>query len=225
MTMLGLAALICGCSKPPPPVQTGAFNIEDAVQMGDSELRMRVARREVPLQEMPVAGLLAGLPMTGLADVAIDLAVPATGDTYDYRKASGTIAVGCPTGCTLGDDVAKIVTARLANGGIPFGHLTFDKVDLRVQVDNGHAKVTRWQLESKDLTLSVKLDIELAHNLDDSLIDGCVRFKPSLALERRDPRTATALSTTGARRDADGFFTIKVDGNLGQRRLLNQTCS
>jgi type II secretion system protein N len=224
-TMLGLVVLICGCSKEPPPVEKGAFKIEDVVQTSDDELRVQVARREVPLQEMPVASVLAGLPMTGLADIAIDLTVPGAGGKYDYRKASGTIALGCPTGCTIGDDVTKLVTSSLPNDGISFGHVTFDKVDLRMQIDQGHVKVTRWQLESKDLTLDVKLDIDLATELADSALDGCVRFKASPSLEQRDPKTAASINTTGAPRGPDGFFSIKVGGHVGQRRLIGQACS
>jgi hypothetical protein len=52
---------------------------EDAVQTTDSELRVQVNRREVSLREMPVASVLAGLPMTGLADIAIDLTIPSAG--------------------------------------------------------------------------------------------------------------------------------------------------
>lgn len=222
--MLGFVALICGCSKQSPPVEKGAFKLEDVVQTSDDELRVQVDRREVPLDEMPVASVLAGLPMTGLADIAIDVTVPGAGGQHDYRKASGTIAFGCPTGCTIGDDVARLVTSSLKRDGISFGHVTFDRADLRMRIDEGHVKVTRWHLESKDLTLEVDLDIELAAELADSVVDGCVRFKASPSLEQRDPRTAAVLSTSGAPRGPDGFFSIKVGGNLGHRKLLGQAC-
>jgi type II secretion system protein N len=223
--MLGLVVVIWGCSKEQPPVEKGAFKIEDVVQAGDDELRVQVARREVPLHEMPVASVLAGLPMTGLADIAIDLTVPGAHGTYDYRKASGTIAFACPTGCTLGDDVSKLVPSPVMNEGISFGHITFDKLDLRLHVEDGHVKVTRWQLASSDVTLDVQLDIDLATELADSLLDGCVRFKATPSLEQRDPRTAAVINTTGALRDPDGSFSIKVAGQVGQRKLLAQACA
>lgn len=80
------------------------------------------------------------------------------------------------------------------------------------------------QLESKDLTLAVKLDIDLATELADSLLDGCVRFKASPSLEQRDPKTAAAINTTGALRGPDGLFSIKVGGHVGQRKLMGQAC-
>lgn len=205
-------------------MEQGAFKLEDVIQRSDDELRVQVARREVPLPEMPVASVLGGLPMTGLADIAIDLTVPGAGGKYDYRKASGTIAFGCPTGCTIGDDVAKLKPSSAWDTGISFGHVTFDKVDIRLQIDQGHVQVTRWQVASKDLTLDVKLGIDLATELADSLLDGCVRFQASPSLEQRDPRAAALINTTGALRGPDGLFSIKVGGSVGKRTLLGQAC-
>jgi type II secretion system protein N len=224
-TTLGLVVLICGCSNEPPLVENGGFKIEDAVQTTADALRVQLARREVPLREMPVASVLGGLPMTGLADIAIDLTVPGAGGVHDYRKASGTVAFSCRTGCTIGDDVTRLVVSSHSTDGVPFGHVGFDKVDLRAQIDHGHVTVTRWQLESKDVTLAIRLDIELAAELADSPIDGCVRFKPNPSLEQRDPRTTAVINTSGALRGPDGLFSIKVGGRVGQRKLMAEACS
>ncbi|HEX7836198.1 MAG TPA: type II secretion system protein GspN [Kofleriaceae bacterium] len=194
------------------------------VQTTDNELRVQVNRREVSLREMPVASVLAGLPMTGLADIAIDLTVPTAGGKHDYRKASGSIGFGCPTGCTIGDDATKLQLSAFTSDGISFGHVTFDKVDLRAEIEHGHVKVTQWQLESKEVMLDLKLDIDLADELSDSALDGCVRFKANPSLAQRDPRTAMMISTTGASPGPDGVYSIKIGGRLGQRRLLAQAC-
>lgn len=216
---------IAGCAADPRPVKTGAFKLEDVVRRTDDALRVQVDRREVPLREMPVASLLAGLPMTGLADVAIDLTVPGAGGKHDYRRASGSIALGCPSGCTIGDDAARLRPPGAPGDGIPFGHVTFDKVDVRAEVAQGHVKVTRWQLESKDLTLNLRLNVRLAAELADSTIDGCLRFKASPSLEQRDPRTAAIIGATGAPLGDDGVYSIKIAGSLGQRKLLGQACT
>lgn len=218
--------LIAGCSAGPPRTEKGAFKVEDAVRTSDSALRVQVNRREVPLEQMPMASLLAGLPMAGLADVAIDLTVPGAGGKHDYSKAEGTIAVGCPAGCTLGDDATGIRPPGPAGAGdVPFGHVRFDQVDLRAEVQQGHLKVTRWQVASKDVALDLKLDVHLAAELADSTLDGCLRFKPSPSLEQRDPKTAAAIATTGAPRGPDGTYSIKIGGRVGQHRLLAQACT
>jgi type II secretion system protein N len=221
-----LGFLIAGCSTAPPQAGRGAFKVEDVVQTTDDAIRVQVNHREVPLEEMPMASLLAGLPMAGLADVAIDLTVPGEGGKHDYRRAAGSIAVGCPAGCTLGDDNTRLqAPGPMGDGGISFGHLTFDKVDLRAEVQQSHLKVTRWQVASKDLTMDLRLDIHLAAELADSTLDGCLRFKPSRELEQRDPKTAAVIAMTGAPRGPDGVYSIKIEGRVGQRRLLGQACT
>lgn len=227
-TKLGLVFgfLIAGCSTTPPRTDKGAFKIEDAVQISDDALRVQVNHRDVPLEQMPMASLLAGLPMGGLADVAIDLTVPGEGGKHDYRRTAGTIAVGCTAGCTLGDNAARLrMPGPMYPEGIPFGHVTFDKLDLRAEAQQGHLKITRWQLASKDLTMDLKLDIQLAAQLEDSKVEGCLRFKPSASLEQRDPKTAAVIATTGAPRGPDGVYSIKIEGRVGQRKLLGQACT
>jgi type II secretion system protein N len=226
-TKLGLVlgCLIAGCSAAPPRAEKGAFKVADVVQTTDDAIRVQVNHREVPLQEMPMAALLAGLPMAGLADVAIDLEVPGAGGKHDYRRTAGSIAVVCPAGCTLGDDAARLQSPSPRGGSLPFGHITFDKMDIRAEAQQGHLKVTRWQVASKDVTLDLELDIHFAAELADSTIDGCLRFKPSPSLEQRDPRTAAVIATTGAPRGPDGSYTIKIAGSVGQRKLLGAACT
>lgn len=221
----GLALLIAACSTP-LRAERGAFKLEDVVHTSDDAVRVEVNHREVPLEEMPLASLLAGLPMSGLADVAIDLTVPGAGGKHDYRQATGSIALACPAGCTLGDDASKLQPSKPAGAsGIPFGHVTFDKVDVRAEVRQGRVKVTRWQVASKDVAMDLRLDIQLAPNLADSTIDGCLRFKPTPSLEQRDPKTAAVISTSGAPRGPDGAFTIKIEGRVGEKKLLGQACT
>ena len=159
--------------------------------------------------------------MDGLADVVVDVTVPSHAGVHDYPKASGSFAFACRTGCTLGDDHSKLGAA----GGLPFGHLTFDKIDVRGVVQAGHVEVSRWQVESKDVTLTATLQIDLATKLDDSPIEGCVRFKPAADLATRDPKTSAVIATTGALQGPDGVYSIKLGGTLGKRKMLGQVCT
>ena len=239
VTMLGLGLLwitACASSSPPasgpppagdpPPAEKGAFKLEEVVQTTDDTIRVQVNRREVPLNEMPMASVLAGLPMSGLAEVAVDLTVPGADGKHDYRRASGSVVFRCPAGCTLGDDAARLQPpGRPGGDGIPFGHIALDKVDLRAEIQQGHLKVTRWQLESKELMLELRLDIGLAADLASSTVDGCLRFKPNPALERRDSKTAAVMAISGAPRGKDGVYSIKIEGSVGQRKLLGVACT
>lgn len=217
--------LVSACSQrsTPEEVETGAFRPEDAVHETDGAIRVDVQRRLVPLEDMPiVASVMAGLPMTGLADISIDLTVPKSAGAAHYREASGAIAFRCPTGCALGDNQTQF--APRGQPGIDFGHLALDSLDVRAEVREGHVTLTRWELVSKDLSLSATLRVDLADNLADSTLDGCVWWKPQPALLAREPKTHAVVMTTGASIDAEGYFQIKIGGRLGQRKLLAQQC-
>jgi type II secretion system protein N len=210
--------------RPIAPRRSKAFTVEDMVRDTDDALHVAVQRRAVPLAELPVASLLAGLPMAGLADVSIDVTVPKASGHRDYRNASGSIALGCPGGCTLGDGIAKLRLPGTTDG-IPFAQIAFDKVDVRAEIKDGRVEITRWAIESKDLTLDLTLNIKLAAELDDSTLDGCMRFTASPGLAKRDPITAALLATTGAPQGPDGVHSIKIAGRIGKRKLLGQICS
>ena len=209
---------VCGCAD---HTVEKPFSIADSVETSTDAVRVHVDRHDVALHDIDVARWFAGLPLDGLADVAIDVTVPRRAGVQDYPNASGSFAFACHSGCTLGDDHTKLAAA----GGLPFGHVTFDNIDVRGVVRAGHVDVSHWQLESKDISLTATMHIDLAATLDDSKLDGCVRFKPAPGLADRDPQTAAVIATTGAQAGPDGFYSIKLEGTLGKRKLLAQQCS
>src|SRR5439155_7956935 len=119
LAILVLAACGNGSSKdvtselaPPPPVG----RLEGDVEETATALHVHYAGRAVPLRDLPIAAQLGGIPMSGAADIAIDLTVPKAGARTDFRGAIGEIDVGCPKGCTIGDDVAKLKVPAWARG-------------------------------------------------------------------------------------------------------------
>jgi hypothetical protein len=73
--------------------------------------------------------------------------------------------------------------------------------------------------------LELRLDVGLAADLESSTVDGCLRFKANPSLEQRDPRTAAVIATSGAPLGKDGVYSIKIEGTVGQRKLLGQACT
>ncbi len=220
MRTLLLVSLLAGCSSraADPPVETGAFRFEDVVSMNEDDATVvRVHHREVPLEKLPLAPFLAGLPMSGNANIDIELVIPA-----QSRQAKGTFAITCPTGCAIGDGVAKLMVPRTE--GLRFGRITFDELAIAGVVDDGRVALTQWHAVSKDVSVDLQLAIELANDFDDSTLDGCVRFKADPALHRRDPATAAVIATTGANADAAGMFNIAIEGTAGTPKRLAKLC-
>ena len=223
--VLALAVAITGCSQrsTPEEVESGAFDPADTIRRTDDAVRVEVHRRDVPLAEMPIiAQSLWGLPMTGMGNVAIDLAAPRVDGRVRVGQASGTIALSCPAGCTLGDGRTTLAFGGL--GEVDFGVLTFDSLDIRASVQDGRAEITTWQLVSKDIELHARMRIALDDDLASSTLDGCVWFKESPALVKSQPKTAAVIQTTGANVNRDGLYSIRITGTLGASKRLAQEC-
>ncbi len=204
-------------------VKTGPFDPADAVHETADAVRVAVHRQKVPLEAMPIVKqTLAGVPMSGLADVDVDLEIPKVGGARQYAETTGSVHVSCPTGCALGDPEMKTTLPKL--GDIALAAIAFDRFDAKVSVEHGKVSVTNWELGSRDLEMKLRLQIDLADQLDASKLDGCLRFKPSRDLEARDPKAYSILAMTGASRADDGFFQIAVGGRLGHVRLLAKAC-
>jgi len=226
MRTLLLVSLLAGCSSKAaePVVETGAFRFEDVVSTNDDDATVvRVHRREVPLEQLPLAPFLLGLPMSGNANIDIDLVIPTELGDLRPKLATGTFAITCPKGCTIGDGVAKLMAPRTE--GLSFGHIVFEELAISGVVNDGRVELTQWHAVSDDVLLDLKLKIALADNFDDSTLDGCVTFKPGPTLYRREPKTAAVISTTGANIDAAGMFNIAIGGMAGERKMLAKQCS
>jgi hypothetical protein len=148
-----------------------------------------------------------------------------------WPKAQGGLELACPTGCTIGDGKSKL-RAKLKNraqqafaeGGIDFGKVNVDTLLARVDIKNGKLSITKFDVKSPDGELHVDVDMTLAQDLQSSQVTGCLRFKGSDGLLKREPKTHAAISTTGAPLGPDNLFHIKLDGQLREVRRLGQVC-
>ena len=234
----GLALVLAGCAAhapPPPPrpappvaaVKPGLLDSSMAVE--NDVMHIRAAGKAVPLPNVPIAETI-GLPMVGNADIDIDLHVPMLDGHPDFRGATGAAKFRCEP-CTLGDDKTKLKphmkdarSSGFAGDGISFGHITFDRIDVELAFDRGHADITRWVIDSPDVTIEMAAHLELAQELAHSTITGCLRFSTTPALAERDPKTTAAIATTGAPLAPDGLFNIKLAGPLNDMKRLGMVC-
>jgi hypothetical protein len=219
-TLLAIT-LLAACGRTAEPPREGAFDVADVVTTTSDEVRIAIDRRAVPLDQMPVAHWLAGLPMRGLANVKIALAAPTDGDRTMFSRAHGSFAFTCDKDCRLGDDVAQLALGAMK---LDVGHVDIASFALRGKVANGHAKLTEWTLVSPDVQLHVDVDIALADDLAASELEGCIRFAAVAGLDKRRPKTWAVVQTTGARLDDTGMFSIRLAGTLGAPKRLAQSC-
>src|SRR5205823_5420239 len=108
--------------------------------------------------------------------------------------------------------------------GIDFGKVDIDSLVARAEFKDGSFTVTKFDATSHDGELHIDYTMKLEPDIMDSMVTGCLRFKGSDTLLKREPKTYAAIQTTGAELRADGLFHITLADRLRDMKRLNQEC-
>jgi hypothetical protein len=108
--------------------------------------------------------------------------------------------------------------------GIDFGKVSLDSLLAKVTIKAGKLTLEKFDTASKDGTLKVDYMMTLEKEFNESMVAGCLRFKGSDDLMRREPKTHAAISTTGAELRSDGLFHIRLTDRFKDMKRLNQEC-
>ncbi|HEY5947254.1 MAG TPA: type II secretion system protein GspN [Kofleriaceae bacterium] len=211
---------------------TGTLEIE---KLGKGSIHASFNGDKVPSDALPMAALI-GLPMTGKLnlDVAANLPMEKSKlgrSSINWQKATGSLTLGCPTGCTFGDGKTKLKpllkntrNQAMVGDGIDFGKVSMDTLVAKATMKGGKLTVDKFDTTSKDGVLKVDYMMTLDKEFGESMVAGCLRFKGSDDLLRREPRTHAAISTTGAELRSDGLFHIRLTDRFKDMKRLNQEC-
>jgi hypothetical protein len=165
----------------------------------------------------------------------------------DWTKADGTLDLSCPTGCTLGDGHTKLKPLLknrsnqvMVGDGIDFGEVNISSMDVHAVFTSavgdpeahsssykpGKFELTKFEIKSPDGELHVDYMMTMAQTIDESIVAGCLRFKPNESLLKKEEtkKTYGAISTTGAELRSDGLFHIKLSDRVKDMKRLNADC-
>ena len=232
---VGLFALLGSKASIDIDAKIAAGHITGNITLSKSMTSIHLDGNGVPAANLPMR-LALGLPMSaGRVSFEFDLDLPneklKSGRAGpNWQKAVGGATFDC-SNCTFGDGKSKLKPAlknnrnqAFAEGGIEFGKLNVEKMLAKVEIKRGTLKVTKFDAKSEDGKLFVDFAMQLQREIDDSTVDGCLRFDGSAELLKRDAKTHAALSTTGASKGPDGLFHIKLEGTIKQMRRLAKEC-
>lgn len=204
-------------------------------KFGKGTITASIEGESLPTEALPMR-MLIGLPMSGKLVFDVDARLPVETSklgksAINWQKASGSVALSCPSGCTFGDGKTKLKplvkntrSQAMVGDGIDFGKVTMDTLIAKVTMGKGKLTLDRFDTTSKDGILKIDYAMTLEKEFGESMVAGCLRFKGSDDLMRREPKTHAALSTTGAELRADGLFHIRLTGDFKNMRRLNQDC-
>jgi len=251
---LGLLSLIGMNISVDLEAKIGAGQIKGNItlpKLGKAGVKVDIKGTDLPGASLPLRSAL-GLPMTGKLDFAVDLDLPVSKNkmgrtSTDWTKVDGSIDLSCPSGCTLGDGHTKLkpllknrTNQVMVGDGIDFGEVHISTLDVHAvftpavgdaeahssSYKPGKFEVKKFNLTSPDGELHVDYMMTMAPSLDDSVVAGCLRFKASDNLLKKEEtkKTYAAISTTGAELRSDGLFHIKLSDRFKDMKRLNLEC-
>ncbi|HMG56940.1 MAG TPA: type II secretion system protein GspN [Kofleriaceae bacterium] len=234
---LGLFALLRSTIAVKLDVKLGPGHIKGRLALSSSGTSIHATGEDLPSASLPVREL--GLPMSGKVRFSVDLEVPNEKSksgkiAANWTKAEGSAEFACPSGCTIGDGKSKLkLTTNNARqqafldeggGGIDFGKVNIESLVADLELKKGTLEITKFDTKSSDGELHIAFNMKLNQDFQASLIAGCLRFRGSDALLKREPKTHAAISTTGAPLGPDNLFHIKLDGPVRALRRIGVVC-
>jgi type II secretion system protein N len=233
---VGILSLLHGTVTGKADLKLGPGHLKLAVAASTSSLSAEIEGEDVPAASLP-AREFVGLPISGKLKIAGQFEAPITKDklgktAMDLTKSNGSLAFACPSNCVIGDGKTKLHVAAknrsqqaFTENGIKFGKIMIDSLTAETQLKDGKLEVTKFEAKSGDGELHVDFQMTLNSDFGLSTVNGCLRFKSSDALVKREPETAAELATTGAPASPkDGLFNMKLDGTWRDMRRLGQLC-
>ncbi len=234
----GILPLIGGTLKMTVNAQVGAGTLAGWVEVdkfGKGDVRADFVGSHLPGDALPMRSLL-GLPIVGKLDFSIALTLPMEKSKLgkkgiNWPKVRGTFGLGCPTGCTFGDGVTKLKPLLkntrnqvMVGDGIDFGKVSMENLVAKASIKGGKLTLDKFDIKSKDGEVHIDFQMTLEKELDESMVAGCLRFKGSEELMKREPKTFAAIQTTGAELRGDGLFHIRLTDRFKDMKRLNQEC-
>lgn len=219
-----------------PGKLSGNVSMLGMFPVGGRGVDIDLSGSDLPSANLPAKLATNGLPMSGKVDLSLAFDLPREKNkdgklAYDWSKADGAFEFECPTGCSFGDGHSKwkpMVKNRsqqaMVSDGIEIEPIDVTKLDAKLEIKDGHARLTKIESSSPDAELKLDFDMKLAPVLDDSTVTGCVRFKPADGLFKRKPKAEGALRNTGAEQRSDGYFHIKLSETWRDMKRLNAEC-
>jgi type II secretion system protein N len=234
----GVLSLLGGTISVDVNAEIGAGTLSGSLSVGKfgrGDIHAHFVGEHLPGDALPMRGVL-GLPMTGKIEFDVALGLPMekskSGKTaINWQKASGSFALSCPSGCTFGDGVTKLKPLLknsrnqvMVGEGIDFGKVTMESLVAKATIKKGKLTVDKFETKSNDGELHVDYMMNLEKEFGESQVTGCLRFKGSDDLLKREPKTYAAIQTTGAELRSDGLFHILLTGDFKDMKRLNKEC-
>ncbi|MEO8704993.1 MAG: type II secretion system protein GspN [Kofleriaceae bacterium] len=233
---IGLLGFLKGNASVDFDASFGSGSIHGTLAVSKDGTTMHIVGVDVPSQQLPMREVLSNLPMSGTIEFDLDMDLPneklKNGKTGpNWQKAVGELEFQCPSGCTIGDGRSKLKlkaknarSQAFAGEGTDFGKIQIQSLLAKLEIKDGKVDLTKFETKSNDVELHVEYTMTLQQDINDSVVLGCLRFKGTDALRKREPKTFDQIALTGAARHTDGLDHIHLKGTFKDMRKLPEVC-
>jgi type II secretion system protein N len=226
---LGLLALVRSTAVVNVDVEVGGKHLTGEFEFSKQSFTVKIDGDAIPAKKLPMREF-AVFPVSGGLNVHVDLKSGIDRGRVDWSKLVGKIALACPKGCELGDgSYVKFPTINarseaMVGKGVQFGPLLLESFLTQIDIAKGVAKIGKWEFKSVDGEAKLEAEVKLDKVFDSSMIDGCVRYKPTDELRKRNGETFSQIMLIGGLLGSDGMFQVKLSGTMGRIRKVGQEC-
>ncbi|MCE9577649.1 MAG: type II secretion system protein GspN [Deltaproteobacteria bacterium] len=225
---VGLLGLLGGTAGIHIDAELGHGEISGTVALSSSTTTLSLVIDDVNAETVPGLAGVVGLPVGGKLDGEVSLELP----KGDARQAEGKVDIGCKANCTIGDGVAKIypkgktaASAAWGKEGMTVAKLLLHDWSAEMTLVKGKLDITKFEFHSDDGEIFVDFHAQIQKVLKDSPVTGCIKFKASEVLKKREPKFGNGLDITGAPLGPDNYYYVKLAGTLGDVKRQPFICS
>lgn len=235
---IGLLAALGGTGSIDFNAVFGDGNIHGNITASKTNLELHIVGDEVPSELLPMREVLSNLPMRGNVTFELAFELPTeklkSGKTGpNWPKAVGELDFECAAGCVIGDGKSRLKLKpknvrqqAFAAEGTEFGHINVQSLTARAEIKDGKLDLTKFDAKSSDVELYVEYSLTLTQVLDDSPVMGCVRYKPTDALRKREIKTYDQILLIGGlRHNESGLDHIRLKGTFKDMKKLPELCT
>jgi type II secretion system protein N len=177
-----------------------------------------LASDALPMQTVALQPTKGDLNLS--ADVSLTIEPLKSGKVgINWQKLEGDVEVACPSNCVYGDGKTKLKMkmttrnksqAEFGKDGIEFGIIKIDSLLAQLEAKNGKLTLSRLDAKSADGELKADFTMDLQQDVSESGVAGCISYKGSEELLKRDQRSFDAISLIGGALGPDKLFHIRL---------------
>jgi type II secretion system protein N len=236
---VGVLALLGGTLAVDIDAKVGSGHLtaklDAPISFGKGTYTIKVDGKDLPSGALPMKDIVSQ-PTTGDIGISADISVVVEANKagkvgVNWQKLEGEAELSCPSNCVYGDGKTKLKmkiknqrNAEFAKDGIEFGTIKIDSMLARIEAKNGKVSLAKFDAKSADGDLKAEFTMDLQPDINESGVAGCLSYKGSEELLKRDEKSFNAITLIGGALGPDKLFHVRLSDKWRDIRKVGAVC-